>query len=83
MKKFVYYTGIYNIFLSLFLVYPPLYRLFGLNISQPVWGWVLSAFLGFTAATLIIASRDIQGKASIIYWEAMLRFAALSMLLVW
>ncbi len=76
LRKFVFYTGCYNVFLSLFLLYPPLYRMFGLNISQPVWGWVLSAFLAFTAATLIIASRDLRGRAAIVYWEAMLRFAA-------
>ncbi len=81
LGKFIFFTGCYNGFLSLFLLYPTLYRAFGLNVSQPVWGWVLSAFLAFTAAVLIIASRDLRGKASIVYWEAMLRFAAAAILI--
>lgn len=81
LRTFVLFTGYYNVFLSLFLLYPPLYRALGLNISQSIWGWLLATFLAFTAAILILSARDIKGRASIIYWEAILRFAAALLLI--
>jgi hypothetical protein len=76
MVPFVFWSGVYNAGLALFLLYPPLYRALGLNIPAPLWGWLLAGFLGFTSAVLILASRDLRRRASLVYWEALLRYVA-------
>jgi len=76
MMAFVYWSGVYNAGLALFLLFPPLYLAFGLNIPAPLWGWLLAGFLGFTSAVLILASRDLRRRASLVYWEAILRYIA-------
>jgi hypothetical protein len=51
------------------------------QIPNPFWSWMVAALLWYTSATLVISSRDVQGFASIIYWEALLRFAAVAILI--
>jgi hypothetical protein len=60
---------------------PAFYRRIGVDIAEPFWGWCLAAFIFFTAAVLIMASRDLQRRASLVYWEAFLRFASAALLL--
>jgi hypothetical protein len=79
--KFVFYTGIYNSLLAAFLLCPPAYHALGLNIGQRIWGWVLAAFLAYTAVTLIICSRNLWARAAIVYHEALLRFVAAALLI--
>ena len=76
MRQFVFWSGVYNAGLALFLLFPPLYRTLGLNIPAPLWGWLLAGFLGFTSAVLILASRDLRRRASLVYWESLLRYIA-------
>jgi hypothetical protein len=76
MARFVFWTGIYNAGLALILTFPPLYRALGLNIPAPLWGWLLGGFLAYTSAALILSSRDLRRRASSVYWEALLRYAA-------
>jgi len=81
MRKFVFWSGTYNAGLALFLLFPPLYRALGLNIPAPLWGWLLAGFLGFTSAVLILASRDLRRRASLVYWESLLRYIAALLLI--
>ena len=81
MRPFVYWSGVYNAGLALFLLFPPLYRGLGLNICAPVWGWLIAGFLGFTSAVLILASRDLRQRASLVYWESLLRYIAALLLI--
>ena len=76
MKKFVFWTGVYNAGLALFLLFPPLYRGVGLNICDPVWGWLIAGFLAFTSVVLILSSRDLPRRATFVYWESLLRYLA-------
>jgi hypothetical protein len=76
MRQLVFWSGVYNAGLALFLLYPPLYLALGLNIPAPLWGWLLAGFLGFTSAVLILSSRDLRRRASLVYWESLLRYAA-------
>jgi len=75
-SKLIIYSGIWNIGLAAFMLYPPLYHALGMNLTQPLWGWLIAGFLLYTAATLIIGGRDIQRYGSIIIYEALLRFIA-------
>ncbi len=81
MRPFVYWSGVYNAGLALFLLFPPLYQGLGLNICSPVWGWLVAGFLGFTSVALILASRELRQRASLVYWESLLRFIAALLLI--
>jgi len=58
-------------------------HLLGVHIPNPLWPWIVAAFLWYTSATLIVSSRDVQKFASIIYWEALLRFSAVIVLIAY
>lgn len=81
MRSFVFWSGIYNVGLSLILLFPPLYGAMGLKVCNPVWGWLIAGFLGFTAAVLLLAARDLRRRASLVYWEALLRYVAALLLI--
>ena len=76
MQKFTFWTGVYNAGLAIFLLFPPLYRSVGLNICDPVWGWLIAGFLAFCAAVLILASRNLRQHAAFLYYESLLRYIA-------
>ena len=76
MKNFVFWSGVYNAGLALTLTCPPFYKLLGLNIPAPLWGWLLAGFLAFTSATLILSSRKLRQRATFVYHEAILRYIA-------
>ncbi|MGH8549551.1 MAG: hypothetical protein ACRERU_13315 [Methylococcales bacterium] len=76
MKSFIFWSGVYNGGLAGMLLVPPVYRTLGLNVPAPLWGWLLAGFLGFTSAVLILAARDIRRRASLVYWESLLRYVA-------
>lgn len=80
MAAFVFWSGVYNAGLALVLMFPWLYRSLGLNLPS-FWGWLIAAFLAFTAAVLILSSRDLPARASFVYWEALLRYAAALLLI--
>jgi hypothetical protein len=76
LATFAFWSGVYNAGLALVLLFPAAYPMFGLNICSPVWAWLISGFLGFTSAVLILSSRDLPARASFVYWEALLRYVA-------
>jgi hypothetical protein len=81
MQPFVFWSGVYNAGLAVFLLFPPLYSGIGLNICDPVWGWLIAGFLAYTSVTLILASQELRRCASFVYWEAILRYIAALLLI--
>ena len=81
MTSFVFWSGVYNAGLALMLMFPPIYRALGLNTPTPFWGWLLGSFLAFTSVVLILSSRDLRRRASLVYWESFLRYAAALLLI--
>ncbi len=81
--RLVFWSGIWNIGLGLALVTPPIAQLLGLQIPNRFWPLIVAGFLWCTSATLIVSSRDVQQFASLIYWEAFLRFFAVAALIVY
>ena len=81
--RVIFWSGVWNVGLGLVLVTPPVREFLGLKIPNPFWPSIVAAFLWYTAATLILSSRDIQVFASIVYWEALLRFAAVGLLVAY
>jgi hypothetical protein len=76
MSTFVFWSGVYNAVLASFLTFPPLYRAIGLNICSPVWGWLVAGFLAYTGVVLIFASRNLNQRGALVYWESFLRYVA-------
>ncbi len=81
--RLVFWSGIWNIGLGLTLVTPPAAQLLGVQIPNPFWPLIIAGFLWYASATLIVSSRDVGRFASIIYWEALLRFFAVIALLAY
>jgi hypothetical protein len=81
MERFIYWSGVYNLGLAFFLMFPFLYRAFGLNVPTPFWGWLVGGFLAFTGAVLILSSRNLRRRASLVYWESLLRYFAALLLI--
>jgi len=81
--RVVFWSGMWNVGLGVILITPPIREFLGVHIPNPFWPWIVAAFLWYTSATLILSSRDPQYFASIIYWEAILRFAAVVILVAY
>ena len=81
--RLVFWSGIWNIGLGLTLVTPPAAQLLGVQIPDPFWPLIVAGFIWYASATLIVSSRDVGQFASIIYWEALLRFFAVTALLAY
>ncbi|MEM8605951.1 MAG: hypothetical protein AAGF92_02550 [Myxococcota bacterium] len=72
-KKFVYVTGFLDVLLGLGVWIPPLMR------PEPgtfVALMTLGAFLMFAGAALMWASKDIEARAPIVFWQALVRLTA-------
>lgn len=81
--RVVFWSGVWNIGLGLTLITPPIMQLLGAQIPNPFWPWIVAGFLWYTSATLILSSRDVRHFTSIIYWEALLRFFAVVVLMAY
>ena len=81
MQPFVFWSGVYNAGLAVFLLFPALYGGIGLNICDPVWGWLIAGFLAYTSVVLILSSYDLRHRACFVYWEAILRYIAALLLI--
>lgn len=81
--RLVFWSGIWNIGLGLTLVTPRAAQLLGVQIPNPFWPLIVAGFLWYSSATLIVSSRDVRRFASIIYWEALTRFFAVTALLAY
>ncbi len=74
MRKFVFWTGAYNIVLGLGFLCPPLINF--LQVPAPdsgVWVRLPATMVIYLGILLIICSRDLRVRASIVYWEGILR----------
>jgi len=81
--RLVFWSGVWNVGLGLSLISPPIMRLLGAHMPNPFWPWLAAGFLWYTSATLIASSRDVRRCAAVIYYEALLRFFAVSVLIVY
>jgi len=81
--RLVFWSAIWNIGLGVTLVAPPIAQFLGVQTPNPFWPLIVAGFLWYTSATLFVSSRDVKQFASIIYWEAMLRFFAVGVLIIY
>ena len=79
--RLVFWSGVWNVGLGLTLITPPITRLLGVQIPDPFWPWIVSGFLVHVRNSDREFSRRVEQYASIIYWEALLRFFAVAVFL--
>ena len=78
--RFVRYSGFYNIALAFGVALSAWGPVAGVRFCHPAWALLIAGFLGFTAAVLVFASRDLKLFAPLLFWEMLLRFAAFAVL---
>ncbi len=81
MKKFVYWTGIYNIFLGLSFFIPGYFDLIGFKTPDSYyWTLNLGCFVIFIGFVLVFCSRNLETRANLVYINALLRIAGFCLL---
>ena len=73
-SKLIKLSGYYNLLMAHLIPIPALQSLFGIELPL-VGSALISVLLLYTAAMLIIGSKDIQRHRQVILFEALLRFA--------
>jgi len=81
MERFVRASGIYTIIIGLGFTSPRFLRLFGLSRPDAgLWWGLLAALMVYIGIVLILCSRDLEERASLICWNAVLRIIAFLLL---
>jgi hypothetical protein len=74
MKQFVFWTGMYNILLAISSLIPAVAK--GLGLAAPdsrFYVWLPGILIIYLGVMLILASRDLEARASLVFWEGILR----------
>ena len=77
VKKFVFLTGLLNVLLGVLFTMPGLIRLAGVEPpDHSFWLMFPAVFLFFLGIILMICSRDLKNRSTIVFWDGMSRVAA-------
>lgn len=77
MRKFVFWTGIYNIVAGISFLFPRMVSLLGVKLPESnFWVWFAAAAAIYLGIVLVLSSRNLAARASLVYWEGILRVAA-------
>ncbi|MFM7316350.1 MAG: hypothetical protein ACKO5E_05335 [bacterium] len=76
MAGIVRLSAIWNKILALFAFITATQEMAGNQHAQAYHSFFFGVFLLYTSATLMLAARDLPQRASIVFWEGYLRFAA-------
>lgn len=77
MRKFVFWTGIYNIVVGISFLFPKLVRLLGVKLPESnFWVWIVAAAVIYLGIVLVLCSRNLAARASLVCWEGLLRIVA-------
>jgi hypothetical protein len=77
MKKFVLLTGILNVILGILFALPGVMQTAGIQPPEnPFWLMFPAIFLFFLGIILMYSSRDLENRATIVFWDGLSRVAA-------
>ncbi len=77
MAAFVFWTGIYNILVAIAFFFPAVLQTFGIQTPSSVfWAELIAVIVIYLGIVLILCSRKLAARASIVYWEGYTRVAA-------
>ena len=81
MKKFVFWTGGYNILLGLEFLCPPLMGFLRVPVPESgIWVQLPATIVIYLGILLILCSRSLRSRACIVCWEGILRIFAFLLL---
>ena len=76
MSKFVFWTGVYNIIAGISFLFPGIVSLLGIKLPESnFWVWVVASAVIYLGIALVLCSRNLAARASLVYWEGILRVA--------
>jgi hypothetical protein len=76
MSKFVFWTGVYNIIAGISFLFPGIVSLLGVKLPESnFWVWVVASTVIYVGIALVLCSRKLADRASLVYWEGILRVA--------
>jgi len=76
VNKFVFWTGVYNIVAGLSFLFPRMVSLLGVKLTESnFWVWVVASTVIYLGIALVLCSRKLAARASLVYWEGILRIA--------
>ncbi len=74
MQRFVFWTGVYNIVLGAGILVPGFPDLLGIQTTDSIfWLWLPAILVIYLGLLLILCSRNLQARATLVYWEGILR----------
>ncbi|MGB7518351.1 MAG: hypothetical protein WA896_01815, partial [Spirulinaceae cyanobacterium] len=81
MQKFVFWTGIYNILLGVGFLIPSIPSLSGIQGTNSLfWLWLPAVLVIYLGVLLILCSRNLNVRGTLVYWEGILRVFAFLLL---
>ena len=81
MQKFVFWTGVYNIFLGAGFLTPSIPGFLGIQGNSSIFWFLLPAVLViYLGVLLILCSRNLNARGTLVYWEGILRVFAFLLL---
>jgi hypothetical protein len=81
MKKFVFWTGVYNVALGLSFFIPGYLPLIGFKTPDQLYYTINTGFfVVFIGVVLIYCSHDLKNRANLVYLNAMLRIVGFFLL---
>lgn len=77
MSKFVFWTGVYNIIGGITFLVPGIVGFLRVKLPESnFWVWTVAAAIVYLGLALVLCSRDLAARASLVYWEGILRVVA-------
>lgn len=74
MKRFVFWTGVYNIVLGLGFLLPPMVDFLKVPVPDSgIWVQLPAIIVIYLGIVLILCSRSLRTRAAIVCWEGILR----------
>ena len=74
MQRFVFWTGVYDIVMGITLSCP--WIVDSLGVKPPpsnFWLWLPAILVIYLGILLVLSSRNLAARASLVYWEGILR----------
>jgi len=81
MEKFVFWTGIYNLIVGVGFFIPGMAEFLGIKQPESVFfAWSPALLVVYLGMLLILCSRNLSARGTLVYWEGILRVAGFFLL---
>ena len=81
MRKFVFWTGVYDIIVGISISCPWLVTLLKIELpSSYFWLWFAAVVIIYVGTLLVLCSRNLNARAPLVYWCGILKIFAFFLL---